>query len=45
LIKKNVSQLAKELSTQDITFSNGIELKDIMHSRGINLKYLPLLYQ
>lgn len=45
VVRKNVSKLAAELSTQDVTFANGLELKDIMHSRGINLKYLPSLYQ
>lgn len=43
-IDQNVKILAKELSTHDIIFANGIELKNIMHQRGINLKYLPQLY-
>ncbi len=44
LITLNVKTLAKELSAQDIIFANGPELKNIMHQRGINLKYLPFLY-
>jgi hypothetical protein len=44
LIKRNVSQLAKDLSCNDATFATGLELKDLMHSRGINLKHLPQLY-
>ena len=43
-IDQNVKILSKELSTHDILFANGIELKNIMHQRGINLKYLPQLY-
>lgn len=43
-IKKNVLDLAKELSCQDIYFANGTQIKDLMHSKGINMKYLPVLY-
>lgn len=25
-------------------FANGTELKNLMHQRGINLKYLPMVY-
>lgn len=44
VIKRNVRQLAREMSCGDVRVANGEELKDVMHERGINLKYLPLLY-
>lgn len=43
-VKIHVKELAKELSNQDLLFANPIELKNIMHQRGVNLKYLPMLY-
>ncbi len=43
-VKKNVVELAKEMSCGDVRVASGTELKDMMHSRGVNLKFLPLLY-
>lgn len=44
LVEQNVKELARLVSVQEVVFANGQELKTIMHQRGINLKYLPLLY-
>lgn len=42
--KTSLKELVASLSANETMFLNAIELKEIFHNVGINMKYLPKVY-